>query len=74
MTKPQSSLIAIERPRCPRCQLRMPFVSAERDPDGCDRRTFRCEKCGKNRTVLVAADPMKSHSAGWLTGELKPPT
>jgi hypothetical protein len=52
----------------------MPFVSAERDPDGGDRRTFRCEKCGKNRTVLVAADPMKSHSAGWLTGELKPPT
>jgi hypothetical protein len=74
MTKPQSSLTALERPRCPRCQIRMPLIAAERDPGGCDDRTFKCEKCGESRTVKVAADPMKSDSAGWLAGELKPPT
>jgi transposase-like protein len=72
MTKLQSPLTALERPRCPRCQIRMPLVAAEREPDGSDNRTFKCEKCGESRTVK-APDPMKSNSAGWLAGELKPP-
>lgn len=72
MTKLQSPLTALERPRCPRCHLRMPLVTAEREPNGCDNRTFKCEKCGESRT-LKAPDPMNSNSAGWLAGELKPP-
>ena len=73
MTKPQSPLIALERPRCPRCQLRMPLVDAERDLDGSDIRKFACEKCGEHRTLKVP-DPMKSNLTGWLAGELKPPS
>jgi transposase-like protein len=74
MSKLQSSLTAIERPRCPRCQARLPLVAMERSPDGFDQRTFECAKCGQSRTIKIAADPMKSNSAGWLSGELKPPT
>jgi hypothetical protein len=73
MTKPQSPLTALERPRCRRCQLRMPLVAAERDLDGSDNRTFQCERCGESLSRR-APDPMKSGSAGWLEGELKPPT
>jgi transposase-like protein len=74
MTKPQSPLTAIERPRCPRCEARMPLVGTEPARDGGHVRTFRCAKCEQSRTIEVAADPMKSPSAGWLSGELKPPT
>jgi transcription initiation factor IIE alpha subunit len=73
MTKPQSPLTALERPRCPRCQVRMPLIGAERDLDGCDSRTFQCEKCGESLSMKTS-DPMKSSSAGWLEGELRPPT
>jgi tRNA(Ile2) C34 agmatinyltransferase TiaS len=74
MTKPQSPLTALERPRCRRCQARMPLVSTEPTKDGGHQRTFRCAKCDEILTVKIAADPMKSSSAGWLAGELKPPT
>ena len=74
MSKLQSRLTAIERPRCPRCQARMPLVSTEPTRDGGHQRTFRCAKCDESRTTEIVADPMKSHSAGWLAGELKPPT
>ena len=74
MTKPQSPLTAIERPRCLRCQNRMPLVAAAPDLDGCDKWTFKCEKCGESRTTVTAPDPMNSNLAGWLAGELKPPT
>ncbi len=74
MSKPQSSLTAIERPRCPRCQARMPLVATERGHDGFDSRTFKCAKCSESRAIKIASDPMKSNSASWLSGELKPPT
>ncbi|HEY4901736.1 MAG TPA: hypothetical protein VIH91_13050 [Terriglobales bacterium] len=74
MSERQSFLTAIERPRCPRCQARMPLVATEPGLDGFDHRTFNCAKCGESRTIEVAADPMTSNSAGWLAGELKPPT
>jgi tRNA(Ile2) C34 agmatinyltransferase TiaS len=74
MTKPQSSLTAIERPRCPRCQARMPSISTETTRDLGAQWTFRCAKCNESRTIQIAADPMKSSSAGWLEGELRPPT
>ncbi len=75
MTKPQlSRLLAIERPRCPRYQNRMPLMATEPTREGGQQRSFRCYKCNESRTVKVAADPMKSPLAGWLSGELKPPT
>ena len=73
MTKPQSPLSAIERPRCPRCQARMPLATTTPTKSG-HQRTFRCAPCATVRTIEIAADPMKSGSVGWLTGELKPPT
>jgi transposase-like protein len=72
MSKRQSSLSAIERPRCPRCQARMPLISTEPGPGRFHHRTFNCAKCGQSRTIKVVADPMKSNSAGWLEGELPP--
>ena len=35
---------------------------------------FECAKCGQSRTIEIAAGPMKSNSAGWLSGELKSST
>jgi hypothetical protein len=52
----------------------MPLVATEPGLDGFDHRTFNCAKCGESRTIEVAVDPMTSNSAGWLAGELKPPT
>lgn len=74
MAKPQSPLTAIERPRCKRCQTRMPLVGTEVARGGGHLRTFRCVKCDETHTIEIDADPMKSPSAGWLSGELKPPT
>jgi len=73
MTKPQSPLTAIERPRCKRCQARMPLVGTEVARGG-RLRTFHCLKCDEIRTIEIDADPMKSPLAGWLSGDLKPPT
>jgi hypothetical protein len=29
----------------------------------------QCAKCGQSRTIEITADPMKSKSASWLSGE-----
>jgi hypothetical protein len=44
----------------------------ELGPSGYDLRTFDCPKCDHIFRLLVATDPMKSDSTGWLAGELKP--
>jgi hypothetical protein len=69
---PEPSLIAIERPRCPKCQTRMMLACIEPGPAGSDLRTFECSKCEHVHKAL-AEDPMKSGTAGWLASELKPP-
>jgi transposase-like protein len=70
---PESSLTLIERPRCPRCQLRMMLVGIKPSFAGPDLRTFECSKCELTYNAL-AADPMKSNkAAGWLKSELRPP-
>jgi hypothetical protein len=38
----------------------------------CDLRTFECPKC-EHAYKIVAGDPMKSDSMGWLNAGLKPP-
>lgn len=74
MTKPQSPLTAIERPRCTHCQSRMPLISTEVASAGAHLRTFHCVKCNLKLTIEIDADPMKSPLTGWLSGELKGPT
>jgi hypothetical protein len=43
-------------------------------PKGFDLRNFECDKCDHVLTLTIATDPMDSAGAGWLAGELKPPT
>jgi hypothetical protein len=43
-TRPEPSLLPIERPRCPKCQGRMMLARIEPSPDGSDLRTFECPK------------------------------
>jgi len=51
----------------------MPLVGTEVARGG-RLRTFHCLKCDEIRTIEIDADPMKSPLAGWLSGDLKPPT
>ena len=68
-TRPDPSLIPIERPRCPKCQGRMMLARIEPGPAHSDLRTFECPKCNQVHKALVE-DPMKSDAGRWLDGEL----
>jgi hypothetical protein len=68
-SKSESSLSAIE---CPRCQARMTLEGIFPAPTGYDLRTFDCAKCDRTLTRLVPRDPMKTGDAlRWLGGKLK---
>lgn len=67
------SLMAIERPRCPKCTSRMNLVRIMPGPKGFDLRNFECDKCDHVVMLTVATDPMKSDAMRWLAGDLKPP-
>jgi hypothetical protein len=67
------SLMALERPRCPRCHTRMNLAGIIPGPKGFDLRNFECGKCDHVVTLNIATDPMKSDKIGWLAGHLKPP-
>jgi hypothetical protein len=41
--------------------------------DGFEHRRFECPKCSSVQNEVVASDPMKSASVGWLAGELRAP-
>jgi len=72
-TRPEPSLLPIERPRCPKCQSgRMILARIDPGPAGSDLRTFECPKCEHVHKVLVE-DPMNSGNAGWQNSDLKPP-
>src|ERR1035437_5861549 len=65
MSERQSSLTAIERPRC---QARMPLVATEPGLDGFDHRTFNCAKWGErwlggacSRPRLLPIYPLAPH-------------
>jgi hypothetical protein len=51
--KPPPELLPM-RPRCPDCQARMITSALADGPEGLERRTFVCAKCGhtENRTVV----------------------
>jgi hypothetical protein len=70
---PDSSLTMIERPRCPKCQIRVMVVGVEPSFAGPVLRTLECPKCELDYKAL-AEDPMKSNKAmGWIKSELRPP-
>jgi predicted Zn finger-like uncharacterized protein len=67
-------LLAIQRPRCPKCRTRMMLAHISLGPTGFELRTFDCSKCDHVEQIVIALDPMKSGAVGWFTGELQPPT
>jgi hypothetical protein len=71
MQRPDPELLPIQRPRCPKCQLRMVTIAATPpDEKGFESRTFECVKCHHVERRSMAADPFKTSAAGWLAGEL----
>jgi hypothetical protein len=72
-TRPDPSLLPIERPRCPTCQGRMMLARIEPGPNGSDLRTFECSKCEHVHKVL-AEGPMKSATVQWHHSKLNSPT
>jgi hypothetical protein len=69
----ESSDTVIERPLCPKCQIRMMLLGVELSFAGPDLRTFECPQCELDYKAL-AEDPMKSNKAvGWIKSELRPP-
>jgi hypothetical protein len=42
-------------------------------PMGFEHRKFECPKCNYVQNEVVASDPMKSASVGWVSGELRAP-
>jgi hypothetical protein len=66
-------LSAIERPACATYQKPMRLAGIAPGPSGYDCRTFECAKCDHLHIRVVASDPMKSDSQGWLAGELRAP-
>jgi hypothetical protein len=71
-TRPDPSLLPIERPRCPRCHGRMMLARIQPGPTGSEIRTFECPKCEHVQKMLVE-DALKSANAGWIAGGIKPP-
>jgi hypothetical protein len=70
-SRPEPSLIPIERPRCSKCQGRMMLVGIELGPNNSDLRSFECPKCESVLRKMVE-DPLKSAGTGWAAGGLKP--
>ena len=71
MQKPDPELLPIQRPRCPKCQMRMVTIWSRPETDGMELRGFECLRCGNAAARHMVADPIKSGEAvGWISGEL----
>ena len=53
---------------CPNCRIRMIATGVASCPIGAETLSFECLRCGHRDSMK--SDPMKSESAGWLSGEL----
>ena len=74
MQRPDPELLPIQRPRCPKCQMRMISAGVTPESEGFESRTFECMKCGHTETRRLLADPIKSDAVvGWIKGELGSP-
>jgi hypothetical protein len=64
-------LLSINRPRCPKCGMRMVRTPVTVAAEGFEYRTFECLKCGHGETKKMPADPVMTQVAdGWLKSEL----
>jgi hypothetical protein len=66
-------LLALQRLRCPKCQIGMRLSHIAPGPTGFELRTFDCSKCDHLEKIAIALNPVKSGDVGWLVGELQPP-
>jgi Zn ribbon nucleic-acid-binding protein len=57
------------RPRCPQCQTRMITSALSEEPEGFERRTFECLKCGHSEQKVVTIGLMKSHTLAWSSSK-----
>ena len=74
MTDPSIlSVSPLERPRCPRCQMRMMLAQREPHGNGSEKRTFECPKCDLNETKIVD-DPLTSGALARLADGVRPPS
>jgi hypothetical protein len=73
INKHDPELLPIGRPRCPKCQMRMITAALVEGPEGFEHRTLECLKCGHSEQKVIAVDPLKSDTVGWVYSELKPP-
>jgi hypothetical protein len=74
MSRPDPELLPIQRPHCPKCQMRMISIAVTAAAKGFEDRTFECMKCGHVETRLLVADPLVSPTAlAWTNAGLKPP-
>jgi hypothetical protein len=64
--KPDPELLPIQRPRCPKCEIRMVTIWASQTADGIEQRTFECLKCHhlEIRPMVTARSRSSDASAG----------
>jgi hypothetical protein len=75
MPRPDPELLPIQRPRCPKCQMRMISTAVTDAAEGFEDRTFECIKCGHVETRRMVADPLASPVVvAWTNTSLKPPS
>jgi hypothetical protein len=67
--KSDPELLPVQRPRCPKCQMRMVPGEASPGPEGFEQRPFECLRCGHRESQMVRSDPMRSDAFGWMSGE-----
>jgi uncharacterized Zn finger protein len=60
--------------RCPQCEAPAIVQRATPGRSGFEHWTLRCTSCGNIHQAQVQTDPMKSATAGWLSGDLHAPT
>jgi hypothetical protein len=56
MTNLDPGLLPIRRPKCPRCNVRMTEIDVADGPEGFERHTFECARCGL-RDVKISPPP-----------------
>jgi hypothetical protein len=62
-----------ERPQCLQCQAPALVQRSTPGRTGFEYWTLRCTKCGRVSEVQIQTDPMRSKTAGWLSGDLQAP-
>lgn len=70
--KPDPELLPAQRPRCPKCPMRMVSTAVTDAAEGFEDRTFECMRCGHVETRQMVADPLVSPApVTWTNAGLK---